>query len=296
MKHVMHSELAQWLRAATHGLPAHEATITEMELKSHYEDACDDYQAQGKSVEEAHRQAMIDLGAPDTTSAGLRDVHVGTRRYSLAAALSLVIVAVLLGFPRLHMMIGFSPLSTSEILFYVLFTAMMYIPSITVVSILKNLLEWRFQVSGLRLPFLVLTGGLLIYVTLDDLTLFVYRYSVGYGNGQSPFITGTFIETIVASVVYLAQIATAAGVILFVRRLWPYRDRMYGLGTLITLLMTLLALSVAGTATALVFRFHTAEMLLMLLENLTHMLLWPIFTLIFYRAISRGAELPRRFA
>jgi hypothetical protein len=293
----LHPELTNWLKTATHGLPSREAAITEMEIKSHYEDACDDYRAQGESAEEAHRQAMIDLGAADTTSAGLRDTHVGSRRYILAAALSLVVVAVLLSFPRLHTMIGFSPLSTSEILFYALFTAMMYIPTIIVVSILKNLLEWRFRVSRLRLPYMLLTGGLLTYLTLDDLTLFVYRYAVGYGNGHSPLVTGTLIETIVALAVYLAQIATAAGVILFVGRVWPYRDRMYGLGTLITLLMTILALSVAGAATALVFRFHTAEMLLVLLGNLTHMLLWPIFTLLFYRAIIyRRSELPRQFA
>lgn len=296
MKRVMHSELAHWLKTATQGLPKQEAAITEMELYSHYEDAVDDYRAQGKSAEEAHHQAMLDLGGAEVTSAGLRDVHLGTRRYTIASAMSLLVLLVLYGLPILFSKLAFPHYSIQETVLYTIFFGSLCVLSVTVMRAVKDLLTWRFNVRRLEAPFWLLSLGLSIYVITDVITLSTFRYAVGYGNGPSLFTLNSPIEIVLAVIAYLSQMAVAVGLMTFAARMQPVRNQLYGLGLPLSVLLGLLAIGVGGSATAVLIGDRIIETMLVFLENIAHTILWPVLVLLFYRAIYHRIQLPRQFA
>lgn len=89
-------ELIDWLETATHGLPPEARELVWMEIEGHYLDALDDYLAQGKSFEAAHRAAMEALGNPGEASEGLSDTYLAGRRYRIAVFASLGILILIL--------------------------------------------------------------------------------------------------------------------------------------------------------------------------------------------------------
>jgi hypothetical protein len=89
-------ELCAWLGEATKGLPDRIKALVYDELTAHYEDALAEAQLHGAGMAEAHQTALAQLGNARVTCRALRDTHLAHRRYSLAAAVSLFSLVMLL--------------------------------------------------------------------------------------------------------------------------------------------------------------------------------------------------------
>lgn len=82
--------LETWLASALDGLAPDVAADIRAELAAHFEDAVAAYVADGLPEDEARRRALTDLGDGSETGDGLRDVHLGWRRYLAAALVALI--------------------------------------------------------------------------------------------------------------------------------------------------------------------------------------------------------------
>jgi hypothetical protein len=80
----MDSEITQWLDQASRGLPLEIQKKVRNELANHYIHRVNAYQRDDKTVEMAHRLAMVELGEASITAQSLRRSHLSLYRHLLA--------------------------------------------------------------------------------------------------------------------------------------------------------------------------------------------------------------------
>src|ERR1041385_6888036 len=83
---VMNDEITEWLDKAVVGLPLELQESIRNELRGHYDDAMDRYRQLGKTPDESHNLAMIELGNPSLTAQTLRKVHLAPGQHMLGLA------------------------------------------------------------------------------------------------------------------------------------------------------------------------------------------------------------------
>jgi hypothetical protein len=145
----VNAELAHWLDEATRGLPCRAAAQVRAELSNHYADALEDYEARGKSPNEAHQAALRDLGNAITVRAGLFETYLAPRRYRLAMAAALV-------FPLVVILNGMGLLAgaNGDVLYYL----GLLLPTPYILRAFQTLLALRFRVHTQRVMFAAALG------------------------------------------------------------------------------------------------------------------------------------------
>lgn len=91
MSDSLERDFEQWLAQATQGLPDVVSSLTQDELRAHYEDTVAEFMGEGETAVSAHQLALKTLGGSSETRQGLRDTHLAGRRYKTAVAVGLVL-------------------------------------------------------------------------------------------------------------------------------------------------------------------------------------------------------------
>jgi hypothetical protein len=288
----IHPDLARWLDTATEGLSSEVAAAVRDELTAHYEDALAEYTGQGAA--DAHARAMADLGAADTTAQGLKDAHLGRRRYEAASVASLLTVITIFVVNFAYVLcVGKGPQARTILL--LAFNLVMLPLGLWVLLTLRRLLTWRFGVPRLDRIFALGIGGLVANCIVDSVSQAVFGYSFNSGGVRSVLdLTGGFeIAVNLAALGALAAIGVSLiGIAVRIIRL---EDGLYGLGKVLAVVTFVMGLCFASIGVWVTLRVEMLIAAASLTVMLAHFLLWPLATLLFFRAAYRPSLRPARF-
>lgn len=290
MSDQLHPDLARWLEAATRGLPQEAALASRVELLAHYEDACDDYLDHGLTADAAHTRALADLGAADSTASGLVGVHRGQRHYLPAAVASFVFVFSYFALPTMLHEIG-----ASQVVLDVLDLAPMAI-MVYVLVVLRWLVRWRFAEAGVETAFRLIIGGIIAEIAAGLLSLILLGSDTHLVVTQTVFTMTGFVQILTLAMVEIGWLVTGVGTIFLGLKFMPTRDTLYGLEKPVAFLSIMMGLCMI-TVTLLAYLGLTKFVLVTLVGVwLVHAIIWPLFTLVFYRAVYRSPARPARLA
>jgi len=293
----LHPDLNRWLDTVTQNLPADAAAYTRNEIIAHYEDAVADYTTAGSTPEEAHAQAMADLGQDADTARGLKDAHLGYRRYQWAMLASLAMLVSMLGLPIVYLALGLKHNSIGATTLYITSDVLLFGLTTFVLFTLKELLTWRFNLPGASRFIRLSIGGLALQILADISSLMLYGYSHNISSKQVTIFqvdSGWEAGLHVASLV--GFLFLGIGLLGLARQLSKAQTTLYGLGKPLVILLTILGgLFTTGWFWLNVNSFVIAE-LGGALAQFSHFLLWPLLTLLFFRVIYRPTDPPTRLA
>ncbi len=281
-----HQPLHRWLSVATKKLPADAAQIVSTEIMGHFMDAVDDYVAEGLPQHEADMRALADLGAAETVGRGLKDVHLGKPHYKAAAAASMLILAFLVVFPAIifQLFIGnSSAIQASQITIGVVLAGL----TAYVLNTLRRLLIWRFAMFNLDKVFKVAIGSYLLWLVADTLSLIFFNTPLYIGSLRPLFAAASRFDRNLIAAAWVGQVGLGITGMMISMSLWQAQDNLYGIGKLFSVCLALMAVPIGLAGVAVNVGADTAVIILTLLVNVGHILIWPVITMLFIRAIFR---------
>ncbi len=288
MTEQLHPDLSRWLAVAIKGLPRDAAARTQEEILAHYEDALDDYQAQGLTLAQAHQQVMADLGAANLTACGLSDVHRGQTHYRIASVASLCYLLLLFVAPKFMQVLNID----GSIAIFVARTGL----EVYVLLVLSWLIRWRVQLPALDTAFWLIIGGIIGEYGGVILDLVFFGSSA---VGEPAFTAFQFTrpwQSLLAAGVDLSRLAAAAGLFFIGLKLIRVDGSLFGLGKALAVLSMLMGAGLLGATVMAYAGLETGAVLASMLVMLGHVLTWPLLTLIFFRAFYRSPVKPARLA
>ncbi len=284
----IHPDLERWLAQATAGLPAETAALARAEIAAHYADALDDYQEQGLNPAEAQTRALRDLGAPDVVADGFNDVHRGQRHYPIAAVASLLVFLVIFTLPAALLTAGLdTPLA---LVLGVGFRAALMI---YVVLVLGWLVSWRLGQPGMTRMFGLMAGGLAAESAGMILATVLLGSEAFVDITRTLPTAGSALESGLLLLTQGGRLAAAGGILALSAALFRAEHPLYGLGRP----LAALALIMGGSlllACLLPYISPMVAQYAILGVVLMHALLWPLLTLVFFRAAYRSPVRPAR--
>lgn len=147
-----HPDLDRWLKKSTRGLDAELSDMMRDEITAHYEDAMDDYVAEGYDLVTAHQMTMRDLGDESAVGKALRQVHYGNLRYLLYALVGLAFpIAYILSIPFNERLVG-----------GVGFNLAIFLPMIYVISSFRTVLRDRFSQVNIEQNIMLIRWGIIL--------------------------------------------------------------------------------------------------------------------------------------
>jgi hypothetical protein len=172
-------DLDSWLELATNGLPDEMRQRIREEIEDHYWNSTSHYEEQGKSADEARRDAIAELGDVQEARGAFRDAHASRFRYLLAGLLSmampLLFAAVFLKEPE-YLLNGDSFRAILIGMVYLLQPVFLVLPVLAIVCSGYSLLSYRFRfpIGKWRAGF-VITGLLILFLpsSIDGISLIV---------------------------------------------------------------------------------------------------------------------------
>ena len=286
MSQPSHPALETWLAEATRGLSGPAASLARAELAAHFEDAVDEYLAAGFTLAEANGRVLRDLGAPDMTADGFNDVHRGRRHYQIAAGISLLNIFIIFGLPWVLELIGAVTPLTTALAYLARVITMGY-----VLWTLRRLLGWRLHARNLDRPFVLLIGGIAGETLAAILSLMVLGSMLAVDSNFVLSDATTVPQALVVLLVIVSRMAAGFGAVeLGLRLLRVDRDQLYGLNVPLAGLALAMGVALPGMSLLAHLGALTLTMLMMLVILLVHTLLWPLLTLIFFRAVYHPAS------
>jgi len=288
-----HPDLSQWLDTVTQHLPADAAEYTREEIIAHYEDAVADYTAAGSTPEEAHAQAMADLGQDIDTARGLKDAHLGHRRYQWAMLASLLMLVSMLGLPVIYLALGLRHNSNEATMLFVISDLLLFGLTTFVLFILKELFTWRFDLPQASRFIRLSIGGFTLQMLADISSLLRYGYSHNIGNKHvTIFQAGSALEAGLHVASLVGFLLLGIGLLGLARQISKAQTTLYGLDKPLAILLVILGgLFTTGWFWLNVPSFVIAELGSVLVQ-FSHFLLWPLLTLLFFRAAYRPTDHP----
>jgi hypothetical protein len=290
----LHPGLKHWLDSVTQQLPPETANYTRNELIAHYEDAVADYTATGLSPDQAHTQAMTDLGKDEVTWRGLKDVHLGYKRYQWAMIASFSMLMFVLGFPIVYLALGLRENSGQAVTLFVIDDLLLYGLTTFVLLSIKRLFTWRFNLSETGRFIWLSVGGLTLQIMADITSVLMFGYSHNIGNKYvTIFQTGSVLEVGLHLVSLVGFILIGLGLLGLARQI--LKTRLYGLSVpLAVLLMVMGGCFFSGW---LWLNISSAISLLVgVIVQLCHLIIWSLLTLLFFRVLYRPTSHPIRLA
>lgn len=278
-------EALRWLQNATAGLPLDVSAVVQAEFIAHIEDAMEEYMDQGMSESEAQRRALHDLGAAEAVAQGMNDVHRGRRTYLSGFWASLSVLVALFGTPALYQVLGLSAADlAAELLFA---TGQLLLLSLTLVALMafRCLLTWHAGLPVSARLIQIIGGGLVVSVV----TGVVLMLRTGLeGEVQAIGDADGAFETLLVVLVQAGQIAGGSALVLLAARMIRHGDSLYGLGKPLALTVLLLGGGLAITGLLWDIGLDVPGDITYMLVMLAHVLLWPVMTLVFFRALYRS--------
>ncbi|MBN1991834.1 MAG: hypothetical protein JW953_03970 [Anaerolineae bacterium] len=289
-------DLSRWLETVTQQLPAQAAAYTRDELTAHYEDALADYLAAGLTPDEAHAQAMADLGEGDVVSRGLKDAHLGYRRYQWAMLASFSMLIFMLGFPIIYLALGLKEDSSQAIGLYVVDDILFYGLTTFVLLSARQLFTWRFHLPLADRFIRLSVGGLTLQIIADISSVLLFGYSHNVGNKfVTIFQTGSGLEAGLHLVSLIGFVIIGVGLLGLAREILKNKTDLYGLGPPLAVL--LIVMGGCFFSSWLWLNIPSAiSQLVGVLVLLSHFLIWPLLTLLFFRVLYRPTGHPIRLA
>jgi hypothetical protein len=274
------------------------AAFTQEELAAHYQDAVEAYLETGLAPAEAHRQALADLGEANLTSNGLKDAHLGHKRYIWATVASMINLAALLLLPFLYMMLGFKEDGTGAVILFIAADLILLGATVFVLLAMKQMLAWRFGLPQLGRAIWLAVGGLTVQVGADVASLLLFGYSHNIGpSGTDPLFSAVSGLDVALKLISLAGfLAIGLGLLQLARHLFRMEDNLYGLRKPVAILMGIMGFFFATAWIWLNLPLGGIAMLAGLIVQLAHLLLWPLLILLFFRAVYRPPRYPTPLA
>lgn len=285
---------ALWLDQACAGLPRSVQEASKRELNAHLADATDEYLAGGLDEAEAQRRALADLGPAATVAEGFKDAHLGRQRYRLAAAASAFILFTHLLAPLLYQLAY--PYLT--IAFPVAYNLALMLPLIYVLIVLKQMLNWRFHLQGLDTPLRLAVAGLIMQFTADILMLLLYGFSMNTGIARVPgiFEAGPWHQVLVILLSMAGFALLGVGMVWISLRLARWDGRLFGLKKPLLAFTMVMGLSMATSGLWMTIGLERVLDFAGLIVLISHIFLWPLLTLLFFRAAYRPPYRPASLA
>lgn len=285
------TDLQRWLATATAGLPAEVAILTREELAAHYEDALDDYLDQGMTRADAHTRVMTDLGAAAHTAQGLSDVHRGQRHYVFAAIASLLAFCIIFVLPAGLYAAGVGERSLPMLALYVARPALM----IYTMFIQKWLIGWRFHLPQVAHPINLLIIGLV----LESIGMIVSVFIAGSADyadiSRSLMQSQTLFQAGLLVVTQAGRMAASIGALWLGYLLARTDGWLYGLRLPLAVLTMAMGAGI-GLACIVPYFSSAGSVWVMAMVLIAHVLVWPLLTLLFFRAAYRSPVHPQRVA
>lgn len=278
--------LHHWLSHVTKGLPDDAAQTIKAEISAHFLDAVDDYMAEGLEKEVAQKQALIDLGAAETISRGLKDVYHGHRLYKIGAVASMSILAILIFLPGIIYSLWAANRLAVQIsnIFVGLVLAGL---TAYVLDALRRLLIWRFGMVALNQAFKVAIASYLLWLAADIVSLAIYNAPLYIGSLRALSEAVTDFDKVLIVVAWIGQIGLSINGLSISWTLWRAPDGLYSLGKILAVCLTVMAVPIGLSGFAVNLGWETAVSALYLLVVTGHIVVWPVITTLFIRAIFR---------
>lgn len=200
-------DINSWLELATNGLPDEVRQPICEEIADHYWNSASHYEEQGKSADEARRDAIAELGDAQEARGAFRDAHASKGRYLLTGLMSmampLLFAAIFLEEPE-SLVNGNSLRAVLICLVYLLQPLLLALPMLAIICSGYNLLNYRFRFPIGKWRAGLLLAGLLI------------TFLPGAIDGVSLLVTGQafFAEPGVEAVIRLRGMISDSGVLM----------------------------------------------------------------------------------
>jgi len=228
------------------------------------------------------------------TSDGFNDVHRGRRHYQIAAGISLLNVFIIFALPWLLESIGVASSPLVMMLAYVLRVVTMGY----VLWTLRRLLIWRLHARDLDRSFVLLIGGIAGETLAAVLSQLLLGSTLAVDSNFVLSDATTLTQVIVVLLVIVSRIAAGWGALeMGWRVLHVDRSQLYGLNTPLAGLALAMGVALPGMSLLAHLGAMNLAYLSMVVILLVHVLIWPLLTLIFFRAVYYPApSAPAQFA
>ncbi len=315
----------QWLSIATDSLPEQVIQIVVPEFENHYLDAIDDLLEEGLSPKEAQIQVLTNLGQAETISRCLKDVHLGRRQYKVAAVASLLILVVLLFSPVfVENFLAGRPVTVQAV--YILTGVVLAALTAYVLNTTRRLLIWRFALQKLDRLFKMAIASYLLWLAADIISLASHNAPLYIGslramreavNGfdkfliaaawlaadiislasyNAPLYIGSLramheavsgFDKLLIATAWLGQIGLGATGMMISTFIWQSQDGLYSIGKPLAVCLALMAVPIGLAGLAVNLGLSMLVSILTTFVILGHVLIWPVISLLFVRAIFR---------
>lgn len=291
------SDLAQWLATVTRGLPEAMASDIQDEIEAHYEDAIFHYVSRGLGEMEAHQKAMTDLGAAKVPAQQFWDMHYANH-YILAIIASTFIVLIPFGLKTLLSQGGIDEASGIGKLIACFYDVSVAGLTVFVLFTLKRLLNWRFDVTQLDAAFTVVVVALSLQTICDmsGLVMFGYSMNISPTSVRSLLVIQDVPELLIALLSQICFFALGGGLLWISAGLIRFNPNLYGLNNALAVVLGLLGIGLASGSLLLNLQFGILAQVVGLLVTTSHMLVWPMMILLFFRVSYHNPAQPTRFA
>ena len=284
-EHPLPQEIIHWLDAATDGLPVQRAKDIRMELLAHYEDAVEDYLLLGKTDAESQQQAQIDLGDCAAVNREFNNLYYGRRRSFTALFCTFASLWLGIGLGSIIRGLGIEDLTTAGRLIYASGHVINLAMIVYVLLILKQLLNWQFNLSILDQPIRFIIGCAI--VGLFGSTVLELIMS-SWDEVPTVFNVATAPEAFFVLIRDLAYFALGLGVYWMANCLLKTRTNIYGLGKILTIGARLMAVGIWGSLVTAYLDNLTGLMISHLVLIFGHLVTWPTLAMLFFRAAYRA--------
>jgi hypothetical protein len=276
----------QWLSTATESLPTHIIQIVSSEFENHYLDAIGDLLEEGLSQEAVQIQALASLGQAKTVSRCLKDVHLGQRHYKAAAVASMLILVVLLFFPLfIDTFLSIHPVA--EQVGHILTGLLLAALTAYVLNTVRRLLIWRFALQKLDRLFKIAIAGYLLWLAADILSLILYNAPLYIGSLRALHEAVNAFDKILIAAAWVGQVGLGATGMMIATSLWQSQDGLYHIGKPLAICLGLMAVPIGLAALATNLGLAVLVSILTMFVTMGHILIWPVISMLFVRAIFR---------
>lgn len=278
----------QWVAQATAGLPEAVASEVVEELADHYQATVDELLAAGTAPQQASRHALSRLGSASLAADGLKDVYCGHRHYQVATLVAIATLIFYFTFPAIYAAVG-GPAGMSEKLAMALYVSLLAAPTLYVLTTLRKLFVWRFQLRDLDGYLKLAWVAFAMTVASDVIGLLAYGYSLNIGLGQPPTLSqaqwpAQFVVLVTTMVGY-ALLGFALSIIGW--RLARWHGRLYGLRRLLAVDMFLMGPAMMTVPLWLAADVSLIQSMAFVLATAGQLFMWPLLILLFFRATFR---------
>lgn len=282
------SDFARWLHTITDGLPADVSQEISAEYSAHFEDAMEDFQAQGYSLTDSETIVLGNLGKSDLVNRRLKDVHLGRPIYLSAMYASMLLFLLYSASHLLYAALNLKDGSLESRWYINGVEIILTTFSIYVLIAMCRLLEWRYDVPDLVRLIAVIGYAMLWQGIAVIISRSIYDYS-SHEEAQRIVANYTTLgDLILLSSIVLGRFMMGCGLSVLGWRVLKVSDSLFGLRPALGSGVLFMGLCAASNPILLNIGLGTAAELTLIGMILGHVFIWPIAIMLFYRVLYRN--------